>query len=107
MDISLKSLEEAVSIRRQIGSLEKRLSAILGGSPSTVPSTDRGKRRISPQARAKIAAGMRARWAKQKGKAAHVSTTKTKGGITAAGRKRLSQLMKARWAARRKTSGKK
>ena len=107
MDISLKSLEEAVSIQRQIGSLEKRLSAILGGLPSTVPSTHRGKRRISPQARAKIAAAMRARWAKRKGKAAHDSTAKRKGGITAAGRKRLSQLMKARWAARRKATGKK
>src|SRR6266567_4445219 len=106
MDISLKSLEEAVSIRRQIGSLEKRLSAILGGSPSTVPSTHRGKRRMSPQARAKIAAAMKARWAKKKsttgGKAARM-----KGGLTAAGRKRLSQLMKARWAAKRKASGKK
>jgi len=61
---------------------------------------------MSPQARAKIAAAMRARWAKRKGKAAHVSTAKRKGGITAAGRKRLSQLMKARWAARRKTIGK-
>jgi len=105
MDISLKSLEEAVSIQRQIGSLEKRLSAILGGSPSTVPSTHRAKRRISPQVRAKIAAAMRARWAKRK--APHVSTAKRKGGISAAGRKRLSQLMKARWAARRKATGKK
>ena len=106
MDISRKSLEEALSIRRQIGSLEKRLDAILRASPSSSP-TRRGKRRMSPQARAKIAAAMRARWAKRKGKAAHVSTTKRKGGITAAGRKRLSQLMKARWAARRKASGKK
>ena len=107
MDISLKSLEEAVSIRRQIGSLEKRLRAILGGSPSTVPSTHRGKRRMSPQVRAKIAAAAKARWAKRKGETAHVATAKRKGGITAAGRKRLSQLMKARWAARRKTIGKK
>ena len=106
MDISLKSLAEAVSIRRQIGSLEKRLNAILQGAPSSSP-TRRGKRRMSSQARAKIAAAMRARWAKRKGKAAHVSTAKKKGGITAAGRKRLSQLMKARWAARRKAGGKK
>jgi len=106
MDISLKSLEEAISIRRQIGSLQKRLDAILRASPSSSP-TRRGKRGMSPQVRAKIAAAMRARLAKRKGKAAHISTTKKKGGITAAGRKRLSQLMKARWAARRKTIGKK
>src|SRR5260370_16272112 len=107
MDISLKTRRKDVSIRGEIGSVEKRLTAILRGSPSTVPSAHRGKRRMSPQARAKIAAAMRARWAKRKGETAHVSTVKKKGGITAAGRKRLSQLMKARWAARRKASGKK
>jgi hypothetical protein len=106
MDISLESLEEAVSIRRKIETLEKRLDAILQGSPST-SSPRRAKRRMSAQSRARIAAAMRIRWAKRKGKAAHVATTKRKGGITAAGRKRLSQLMKARWAARRKTIGKK
>jgi len=106
MDISLESLEEAVSIRRKIETLEKRLDGILQGSPST-SSPRRGKRKMSAQARAKIAATMRARWAKRKGKAEHVSTRKRKGGITAAGRIRLSQLMKARWAARRKASGKK
>jgi hypothetical protein len=95
MDISLESLEEALNIRRQIGSLEKRLSTLLGGSPSTAALAHKGKRRMSAQARAKIAAAMRARWAKKK------------GGLTAAGRKRLSQLMKARWAVRRKTAGKK
>src|SRR5437762_3574271 len=106
MDISLKSLEEAVSIRRQIGSLEKRLNAILQGATSRSP-TRSGRRRMSAESRARIAAAMRARWAKRKGKAAHVSTTKREGGLTAAGRKRLSQLMKARWAARRKAGGKK
>jgi hypothetical protein len=106
MDISLKNLEEAVSIRRQIGSLKKRLDASLRVSPSSSP-TRRGKRRMSPQARAKIAAAMKARWAKRKGIGAGKSARK-KGGLTAAGRKRLSQLMRARWAARRKaTAGKK
>src|SRR6266852_802571 len=103
MDISLKSLEEAVSIRRQIGSLEKRLDAILQTSPSSSP-TRRSKGRMSAQARAKIAAAMRARWAKRKGRTPAAKTAKRKGGLTAAGRKRLSQLMKARWAARRKAA---
>jgi hypothetical protein len=105
MDISLKSLEEAVRIRHQIETLEKRVSSLLGASHSTT-STRRGKRRMSTQARAKIAAAMRARWAKRKGTAATASTRRKKGGLTPAGRKRLSQLMKARWAARRK-AGKK
>ncbi|MFZ3374461.1 MAG: hypothetical protein WA183_02795, partial [Chthoniobacterales bacterium] len=61
MDISLKSLEEAVSIRRQIGLLEKRLGAILWTSSSSFPRRS-GEPRMSAQARAKIAAAMRARW---------------------------------------------
>jgi hypothetical protein len=105
MDISLKSLEEAVGIRRQIATLEKRLGSLLGASPATT-STRTGKRKMSAQARAKIAAAMRARWAKRKDGTAAAKTVKRKGGITAAGRERLSQLMKARWAARRK-AGKK
>ncbi len=33
MNISTKALEEAISIRRQIDALERRLSSILGGPP--------------------------------------------------------------------------
>jgi hypothetical protein len=105
MDISLKSLEEAVGIRCQIATLEKHLGSLLGASAATT-STHKGKRRMSAQARAKIAAAMRARWAKRKGTAATAPTHRKKGGLTPAGRRRLSQLMKARWAARRK-AGKK
>ena len=61
MDISLDSLEEALSIRRQMDTLEKRLGTLLGGSRSTAALTHKGKRRMSAQARAKIAAAMRAR----------------------------------------------
>jgi hypothetical protein len=105
MDISLKLLEEAVRIRRQIATLEKRLGSLFGASPLTT-STRRGKPRMSAQSRAKIAAAMTAPWAKRKGTAATASTHRKKGGLTPAGRRRLSQLMKARWAARRK-AGKK
>ena len=80
------------------------LFALLGGSPSTGALTHKGKRRMSAQARAKIAAAMRARWAKRKGRTTATKSAKKKGGLTAAGRKRLSQLMKARWAARRKAA---
>jgi hypothetical protein len=105
MELSLKALEEAVSIRRQINAFERRLASILGGTSTRLTSKS-GKRRMSAQARAKIAAAMRARWAKRKGTAATASTHRKKGGLTPAGRRRLSQLMKARWAARRK-AGKK
>jgi hypothetical protein len=110
MDISVKALEEAVSIRRQIDDLEKRLSSILAGAPASRPaitgSTQAG-RYFSPSTRAKLSAAARARWARLKGGsgAAKSAPTKKKGALTPAGRKRLSELMKARWAARRKSGG--
>jgi hypothetical protein len=105
MDISVKALQEAISIRRQIDALEKRLSSILGGA-TAAPSTHAGRRHISAATRAKLAAAARARWARMKA-GMKVAPARKKGGITPAGRKKLSQLMKARWAARRKAAAKK
>src|SRR5512133_576048 len=106
MDISVKALEEAVSIRRQIDNLERRLSSILGGTPArpAVAASAQSARYFSPSTRAKLAAAARARWARLKG-GAKPAPTRKKGALTAAGRRKLSELMKARWAARRKTAG--
>jgi hypothetical protein len=110
MDISLDSLEEALSIRRQMETLEKRLGALLGRTISSDSTTGKAHRRVSAATRAKLAAAARARWARVKGRSisiAHKSQPKKAGGLTPAGRRRLSQLMKARWAARRKAAAKK
>ena len=105
MDTSLRSLEEALSIRRQIETLEKRLASILR-VPSAGATPRGGPHRVSAATRAKLAAVARARWTRIKaGK--ERSPFKKKGGLTPAGRKKLSQLMKARWAARRKAARKK
>jgi hypothetical protein len=109
MDISVKALEEAVSIRRQIDNLERRLSSILGGAPAKPEAAPTRARRqagryFSPSTRAKLSAAARARWARLKG-GTKAAPAKKKGALTAAGRKRLSELMKARWAARRKAGG--
>jgi hypothetical protein len=107
MDLSLKQLEEAVRIRRQMAGLEKRLASVFGTS-SPARLARRGRRKVSAATRAKIAAAARARWARQKGRSSSTTATKKKkSGLTAAGRKRLSQLMKARWAARKKGKRKK
>jgi hypothetical protein len=106
MHISLDSLEEALSIRRQMDTLEKRLGALLGRGISSDSTTGKVQRHMSAATRAKIAAAARLRWAKRKGvevDGAHNSSQR-KGGLTPAGRRRLSQLMKARWAARRKAT---
>jgi hypothetical protein len=107
MNISLKTLEEALVIRRQIDTLEKRLSSILGSrrgpGPRLIRPTQAG-RYFPPATRAKLSAAAKARWARLRtpGKPA---PAKKKGELTPAGRKKLSQLMKARWAARRKAAG--
>src|SRR4029453_2766810 len=104
MDISLKTLDEALAIRRQIDSLQKRLSAILGGiAPKPTGPTQAG-RYFSPATRAKLSAAAKARWSRLKGTTTP-ATRRKKGALTPAGRRRLSQLMKARWAARRKAAG--
>jgi Spy/CpxP family protein refolding chaperone len=108
MDISVKDLQEAISIRQQIDNLQRRLSSLLRGAPQrptgpTAPTV--AGRYFSPATRAKLAAAARARWARRRGIGAAVPA-KRKGQLTPAGRRKLSQLMKARWAARRKAGGK-
>ena len=119
MDISVKELQEAISIRQQIDNLQRRLSSLLRGAPTPAagiairrsgPAT--GRRYFSPATRAKLAAAARARWARTRGTGAVAAAPtrsappRRKGQLTPAGRRKLSQLMKARWAARRKAGGK-
>src|SRR2546423_381392 len=117
MDISVKALEEAVSVRRQIDNLERRLSSILAGAPAkpataarpttaarTPGASKQARRYFSPSTRDKLAAAARARWARLKGGAKPTATRK-KGELTPAGRRKLSEIMRARWAVRRKTAG--
>src|SRR6266542_4666072 len=109
MDISVKSLEQAISIRRQIDNLQRRLSSILGGGAPPTMTTTRpaAGRYFSPSTRAKLSAAARARWAKLRGGATTATSARKKGQLTPAGRRKLSQLMKARWAARRRAAGQK
>jgi hypothetical protein len=97
MDISLNSLEQALLVRRQIDTLENRLSALLGHAISPDSTTPKGHRHVSAATRAKLAAAARARWARSRRSQTVSAPAKKKGGLTPAGRRRLSQLMKARW----------
>ena len=111
---SLAQLKRAISISEQIESLQSQLASILGGSAPLVGSgpapaatkTRKGKRTVSPEARAKMAAAQKARWAKKKGGAAPAAPAakpaKRKGGLTPEGRAKLAAAMKARWDARKK-----
>ena len=110
-------LKRAAAIAEQIENLQAELNSVLG-SPATVstgstvaaaaPAKDKrgGKRFVSAEARAKMAAAQKSRWAKRKGgtaASAPVSApTTAKKGISAEGRARLAAAMKARWDARKK-----
>src|SRR6266542_1247656 len=73
-DISLQQLKQAIAIREKIDDLEKELSRIIGGQPSTAkagaPAPERKRRKMSAAARAKISAAAKARWAKFRAKKA-------------------------------------
>ena len=105
MDISVKDLQEAISIRQQIDNLQRRLSSLLRGAPQRPTAPTTLGRYFSPATRAKLAAAARARWARTRGTGGAAPAAR-KGQLTPAGRRKLSQLMKARWAARRKAAGK-
>ena len=123
-DHPIDKLEEALSLRKQIASLQEKLSGMFGSSESKAAGTTTaaprgrrgGKRTVSPEARARMAASQKARWAKRNqakgasgGSSASSSSSgraaqapKRKGGITPEGRAKLAAAMKARWAARKK-----
>jgi hypothetical protein len=111
---SVEQLEKALNIRKQIAALQDNLSAIFAGRPTsqarkqTVSSgktKTKGKRGLSAEGRARIAAAQKARWAKSKGMADGATAAKApaakgrkKGGMSAEGRARIAAAQKARWA---------
>ena len=96
MDLSLEKLEEAVSLRRKIDALEKKLASLFRNS-SSKSSANKRRKRLSGFKSRKERSAARARQTA-------FEVDQEKGGITPSGRKKLSRLMKARWAARRKTA---
>ena len=69
--LSTAQLRQALQLREQIEALQQKLSSILGGKESAPVAKTKGKRGrpagkriVSPEARAKIAAAQQARWAR-------------------------------------------
>jgi hypothetical protein len=71
-NVTLKQLKQAIAIREKIDALEKEMSRIIGGRPSSAksgaPTAKRKRRKMSAAARAKISAAAKARWAKVRAK---------------------------------------
>jgi hypothetical protein len=102
MDLTLEDLTRALSIRRQIDRLEKRLSSLFGGRPAISET-----RSVSGKSRAKIPGTSRVGTTALKGgaKQSTVRRSAKRPRLSAAGRRKLSQAMKARWAAMRRMHG--
>src|SRR6266851_6779218 len=97
-DLSPKQLRQAADLKERIDSLQHDLAQILGlvAQANHAPAAPQ-KRKMSAAARARIAAGARARWARIKGTASAAPATQPKRKMSAAGRARLSAMAKARW----------
>lgn len=101
---TLIQLKQAVAVAEQIEKLQAELAALVGGRVSVVklasaPAVKTGKRTMSPEARARIAAAQRARWAKSKGTSAPAAKTVTK---TTSGKRFVSAESRAKMAVAQK-----
>ena len=121
---SIAQLKHALSIAEEIESLKDKLNAIMSGgsssspvvkSASEAPAPGRpakvgktGKRFVSAESRAKMAAAQHARWARNNPSASSAAAApkaakgKRKGGLSPEGRARIIAALKARHAANRR-----
>ena len=95
--------QERTRLTSQIEAVQNAISALNGsGSNRTA-----GARKLSPAARARIAAAQRARWAKVKNKkVVSITAGKKKRKMSAAAIARIRAAQKARWAKWRKSNKK-
>jgi hypothetical protein len=96
--LSTAQLRKALAIREQIESLEMELNSIMEGSG--VSSGKRGRRKMSASARAKIAAGQKARWVRVKGVEETNGATPVKSKrrkMSPAARAKIAAAARARW----------
>jgi hypothetical protein len=122
-DLSVTELRKVLQIKEQIVTLETQLKAVLGASgaaafvaaPTPKPIAGNagkrgGRRQLSPEARERIAAAQRARWAASRGDGASVKVKPAKpvagkrGGrrtMSPEARERIAAAQRARWAAQR------
>src|SRR5438128_2418176 len=88
---------ERDKVARQLSGLNAALAAFAGAYGTSNPSKPRSRRKLSAKGLANIRAPQKARWAKQKARAAG-SKNVPKRRISAAGRARIAAAARARWA---------
>ena len=107
-DLTTVQLKQALRLREEIESLQQRLEALFAGAETSTSTKSSkvgrpvGKRRVSTEARANMAAAQQARRAKVKTPTAPAKASpKKKRVLTAEGRAKIAAAMKARWAAKK------
>ncbi len=108
--VTVDQLRRAIEIREQIEQLENELNQVLGGSEAGEPAgapppararrTGKGTRSMSDEARARISAAQKARWAARRAEspATNSRPAKQKRHLSEAARARISAAAKTRWA---------
>jgi len=104
LNLSTAKLKRIISLKQQIEKLSAKLQTLADGSAVSVGRPAKKKRTMSLAARRKIAAAVRARWAKVKGKAAKAAPKKRT--MSAAARAKIAAAARARWAKVRAAKGK-
>ena len=100
IDLSPKVLRQAADLQERISALQDELREILGASDETPSFEKPVRRKMSLTVRRKIAAGARARWARERGEevdGAPVSKHRGKRKMSAAAKAKISLAAKERW----------
>lgn len=112
LNLTTAELRRAAEIKEQIDQLTRDLGSILDGRAGPAQassSTRRGTRAMSAEARARIAAAARARWAKVRAAKGQPLTkndvTNGRRKMSAAGRAKIAAAARARWAKVRAAKG--
>lgn len=104
LSLASRQLRRAADIVDKIEKLKGELSTILDSSPSSTAAPKK-RRKLSDAGRLAIAAGQKARWAKQKAKSVVKPAVKKARTMSAAARAKIASAAKARWA-KAKAAGK-
>src|SRR5947209_3053802 len=98
----ITTIEEALSIRKQISALQEKLSSLFGSDEDEATkgtsSTRKGRRKMSAATIARMRAAQQARWAKKKGRSAGPLTAVAvkSEGKPAASKKRRTMSLESR-----------
>jgi hypothetical protein len=95
-NVTVAQLKRAIGIREHIEKLETELAGVLGGSASPA-SNGAGRRKMSPAARAKIAAAQRLRWAKHKKGIKLAAKVPGRRKMSPAARAKIAAAARLRW----------